>query len=486
MQLNTFPIFLKLKKLKYLILFLSCIGQVWAQKQYTLQECIDIALNNNITLQQQQLQTQSVKADALQSKLSVLPSINGSGTNNWQTGFAINPRTNLPEQGVTFRTNSLGLNASMPLFNGLQTTNNIRLQQSNLEASKFDLENTKNNIMLNVSNAFLRVLLNVELENAAQTRVDATKKQVERQELMYNLGSSNKSRLLQIKAQLASEELALVNAQNQTIQGYTDLWNLLNIKVDPNNTVVSPNTSNLNIADEPRTADAIFEEFSKQSPDLKATNQRIRSSEIQRLTAFGGRSPRLNLSGNLSSFYTTQSTESIGTPTLSGQREIGYWDNNGTPVPVYVPIFSGGDIRVKPYRDQFSQNYGSMVGLNLQVPIFNSWNVNTNIQKATISLQNAKLNDAQTRNNLYRSITVAYNDFKAAFKRFDSNKNNLEANKEAFDVADKQFELGAINIVEYLNTKNNFIRAEADFAQAKYELIFRRKVLDFYLGKSLY
>lgn len=462
------------------------MGSNQAQTIYSLQDCINIALKNNISLQQQQLQTQSVKADALQSKLATLPSVNASATNNWQTGFAINPRTNLPEEGVTFRTNSFGINANMPLFNGFQTTNNLRMQQVNYAASAKDLESTKNNISLNVCNAYLRVLLNQELENASRTRVDATQKQVERQNKLYELGSSNKTRLLQLKAQLANEELALVNAQNQTIQSYTDLWLLLNLKPDSSWKIVSPDYQTGGIGPEPRDANQIYDEFSKQSRELQATKERMRSSELQRLIALGGRSPRINFNASLSSFYTTQSTETVGTPTLSGQREIGYWIDNGVPVPVYVPVFSGGDIRVKSFSNQFSQNFGSTIGLSLQVPLFNGWNVNTNVQKANINRENARLNAKQTENNLYRTIATAVNDFKAAHKRYLANVQNFEANQEAFQLGEKQFELGALNIIEYLNTKNNLIRAEADLTQAKYELVFRRKVLDFYLGRPLY
>lgn len=470
----------------YLFVAFCIINSLVAQQTYTLQNCIDIALKNNVSLQQQKLQTEGIKADATQSRLNALPAINGNATNNWQTGFAINPRTNLPEEGVTFRTNSVGLSANMPVFNGFQNSNNIRLQQANLEASKQDIETTQNNIMLNVCNAYLRVLLNVELEKAAADRVNATRKQAERQQAMFNLGNSNKARLLQIKAQLAAEELAFVNAQNQTQNSYIELWLLLNLKPDTANSIVTPAEVNASIQDEFRTADDIFTEFTKISPEVKATEKRIRASELQRMTALGGRSPRLNFNASLNSFFTTQSTEPVGIPTITGQREIGYWLNNNVPVPVYVPTFTQGDIRVKSYRDQFNQNFGTVIGFNLQLPVFNGWNVNTNIKKATLNMQNAKLNNVQTRNNLYRTITLAYNDFKAAYKRFESAKLNYDANKESFEMAEKQFDLGALNIVEYLNAKNSFIRAEADLAQAKYELLFRRKVLDFYTGNKLY
>ncbi len=197
----------------------------------------------------------------------------------------------------------------------------------------------------------------------------------------------------------------------------------------------------------------------------------------------GQRSPRLLLNGSLSSFYTTQSTTGIG-DTILTQQLIGVDGTTGSPVYTYFPVYK--EYKTTPFKSQFDRNFGTNIGVSLIVPIFNGWSVNTNIQKSRISQQNSRLTEKLTRNNLYRSISQSYVDFKSAYKKFDANKENIEANKEAFDVADKQFELGAMNLADYLNSKNSYIRADADFTQAKYELIFRRKVLDFYIGKPLY
>jgi len=266
---------LKYTKHFILLVIVQINSLVFAQKKYSLQECAEIAINNNINLQQQKLQEKSVKADFNQSRLNSLPTVNGSATNNWQTGFAINPRTNLPEEGVTFRTNSFGVSANMVLFNGLQNTNNIKLAKNELDANKFDVEAVKNNIVLNVCNAYLRVLLNEELVKDAKNSVQTTKKQAERQEKLYSLGSSNKTRLLQLKAQLAAEELALTNANNQTLQSYTELWLLLNLKPDTSNKIEFPDFLNLPITDEPRSAEEIYNEFAKVSPEVNATQKEL-------------------------------------------------------------------------------------------------------------------------------------------------------------------------------------------------------------------
>ncbi|MCF8254844.1 MAG: TolC family protein [Bacteroidia bacterium] len=456
------------------------------QKIWSLKDCVNRALEKNITVQQQELTTLASKADYFQSKMNLLPNLNGNVSNNWQTGFAINPATNLAREGVSFRTNSFGLNSSVPLFNGFQNMNNVKVQQYRLKASEKDLEQTKNTIILNVCNAYLRVLQSIELANSADARVASTKAQVERQKKMYDLGSSNKSRYLQLKAQMSSEELVAVNAQNTVMQAYLELWLLIELKPDGGYQVEIPPVEDLKIADEPLSIDAIFEEFSKNSPDVVASENRSKSSELSYNVARGARSPRLTLSGGVNSFYTTQSQSGVGDLNYTTSL-IGAGDYNGTPIPVYTTVPTGySDYQTTPFNTQFNRNLGTNIGLNLSIPVFNGWSVNTNIQKSKINVQSNKLNEKQTKNNLYRSISQSYVDFKSSFKKFDANKENLEANKEAFDVAEKQFDLGGMNMADYLNTKNGYIRAEADFTQAKYELVFRRKVLDFYLGKPLY
>lgn len=475
----------RLKNLLFCSLLISYTAKAQTPKVWTLRECVDQAFSKNISIQQQQLQTLSAKADYFQSKMALLPNLNGNLTNNWQTGFAINPSTNLAQKGVSFRTNSFGVSSSVPLFTGFQNVNNVRANEARSKAVDEDLEQIKNNIALNVCAAYLRVLQNNELVNASIARVEATRAQVQRQQKMYELGSSNKSRYLQLKAQLSGEELNLVNAQNALMQAYLELWLLIEVKPDAANKIEAFDTKDLQVADEPQTIDMIFNEFVEKSPDVKAAALRYKASEIQTSMARGGRSPRLSFTASANSFFTTQSQTGFGDTTLR-LVPTGFADNSGSLYPVYTPISGYKEYKTTPFNEQFDRNLGTNLGLNLSIPVFNGWSVSTNIEKAKINEQNARLQDKLTRNNLYRTISQAYVDFKSSYQRFQANTENLEANKEAFDMAEKQFELGAMNLADYLNTKNSYIRAEADYTQARYELVFRRKTLDFYQGKPLY
>ncbi|MEI6880609.1 MAG: TolC family protein [Bacteroidota bacterium] len=452
-----------------------------AQKSWTLEACINQAISSNIQIQQQSLQTQSAKTDVLQSKLQAAPSINGSATNTWQTGFNINPKTNLPEENLAFRTNSFGASANMPLFNGFQTVNNMRLKESDYKASQFDLENTKNTISLNVANAYLSVLQQTEILAASNSQADATRKILERQQKLYDLGGLNRSKLLQLKAQLSNEEYAIINNQANLNQAYLNLWQLINVEPNDKNTIEKPNQIALDVKDEVKTVDAIYNEFEKRSPDVVAAQHRLRSADLQHFVALGGRSVRLSLSGSLSSFYSTLSTQNTGTPILTN-IPFGV-DKNGDPVYIQQRVYSSSE--TVGFSDQFKKNYGTSLGLNLTVPIFNGWSVNTNIQKANIQQMNAKLNEKQVKLNVYKNVNQSYLNFKNAIKRYEASQETMDANKEAYEISEKQFELGALNISDYISSKNSFNKSQNDYLQAKYEVVFRRKVLDFYEGKPL-
>jgi outer membrane protein len=466
----------------FLVLLLSTQA-VFAQKYYSLEECVTLAFKNNLTIKQRELNLQSSEADKFQSKANLLPTLNASATHNYNIGYAINPVTNSATRDVTFRNNSFGVNSSITLFNGFQNMNAIRQSEATSKATNADLQATKNTIALSVSNAYMSVLMNAEIVSSRQFQIESTTEQLRRQERLFELGGTSKVKLLQLKAQYASEESQLVAAQTQLDQSYLTLWQLLNIAPDPNNKVVAPDSSSMmNIVNESPEADEIYKAFVDKSPDVLAAKQRAEASKYNRYVANGGRSPRLTLSGGINSFYTTQNQQGVGTPALV-PVQIGT-DANGVPVFTATTRYSGTE--VVPFSEQFDKNLGKNFGFTLSVPILNGWQVNTNIQKAKISEKSSELTQKQAELDVYKNINQAYLDFKSSQKKYESNRNNFEANREAMDLAETQFSLGGLNTSDFIVTKTQYLQAETSLVQAKYELLFRRKVLDFYLGKPLY
>lgn len=470
-------------KLFFILLFSS--PTVYAQKYYSLEECITLAFKNNITVRQRELNQKSSEADQLQSKLNLLPTLNGSATHNYNIGYAINPVTNIASRDVTFRNNSFGLNSSVTLFNGFQNTNSIRQQGASVKASEADLNATKNNIALSVSNAYMQVLMNTEIVASRQFQITSTTEQLKRQQRLFELGGTSKVKLLQLKAQYANEESQLVTAQTQLDQSYLTLWQLLNLSPDSSNKIITPDSASLmNIATMTPEADEIYQAFVSKSPEVIAAKQRTEVSKYNQYIATGGRSPRLTFSAGINSFYSTQAQRGVGEPTYT-PVPLGV-DAMGNPAPYFTMVPSYASSQIIPFSEQFDRNLGKNFGFTLSVPIFNGWQVSTNVQKARINQTSTELSQKQAEQDLYKNINQAYLDFVSSQKKYESNTNNFDANKEAMELAEAQFSLGALNTADFIVTKTQYLQAETSLVQAKYELLFRRKVLDFYLGKPLY
>lgn len=449
---------------------------------FSLQQCIDLALSNNINIKQRELNSRSADADVLQSKLALLPNLNGAVTNNYNTGFAIDPLTNSTQRDVTFRSNNFSLNSSITLFNGFQNTNNVRLQQTNQRAVNLEVAAAKNNLSLQVANAYMQVLLNTEVLQARVLQTLATREQLKRQQKMYDLGSVNKVKLLQVKAQLTNEESLMVTAQVQLDQAYLSLWQLINISPDTSNKVTPPSLSIQETDGILKTVNSIYEDFLSRSPDALAAKEREKAARLSYFIALGGRGPRITLGGGMNSFYTTQNSRGIGAP-IPNLRPIGV-DSDGDPI--YTTFFTYAGSEVTPFNDQFNTNLGKSLGFTLSMPVFNGWQVNTNIQKQRINQLNTQLNVKQTELDIYKNVQQAYLDVTSAEKKFSAAKDNFDANKEAYLLAESQFSLGALNTADFINTKNQYLQAETTMLQSKYELLFRKKVMDFYLGKPMY
>jgi len=459
------------------LLFLSSFAR--AQKKWGLQECIDYALKNNLTVQQSALTNRDSKVALNQSKANYLPAVNGFGTNNFNFGRSIDPFTNT-FQNQQIRSNNFGVTGSVVLFNGLQ--NYTAMQQNELlyKASEFDLNQAINNLSLSVANAYLTILLNDEILSSARIQAENTKKQLERTEKLYNAGSVSIGNVLDLKAQYANEQLNITNAQNQVKLAYLILWQLLELPYDENNTIEKV------AIDVPKeepavSTNALVTSYSARGPEIQSAEIRLLAAQKGLTLAKSGRSPKLTMNGSVNTTYSQSFMRSTGYDYL-GTRIL-YFDQNN--VPVTAPYYSSTGTEVTPFNQQLKDNLGKSLGFTLSVPVLNNWQVNNNIQRSKINLERSKLNLNQTRNQVYRTITQAVLDLEAAKARYAAAMNSYEAGNLSYKNAEQRFNAGAMNFTDYTVSKNNFMRAEATMLQAKYEFIFRQRVVDFYNGKPI-
>ncbi|MBK7964651.1 MAG: TolC family protein [Bacteroidetes bacterium] len=463
-----------------LLLMVFTNVEVYGQKKWTLRECVDYALEHNITVKQNEINSELNEIITLQNKMSLLPNLNASVGRNYNFGRTIDPFTNqFTTQQV--ESDNWSLSSNVTLFNGFSLQNTLKQSQLNYLAGKSDLQKVKNDISLNVITSYLQVLYAKEQLNVADGRVAQAQQQLDRVRRMVDGGLMVQGNFLDATSQLANEELSKITAENQWMTAKLTLTQLLQLESpegfeveDP--AVLVPETSVTDM--QPAQIFALGE---KALPEVKAADIRVQSAEKGVSIAKASYYPRLTAFGQLSSFYSSSSKKFVGGD-FNGFFPNGSITSGGDTV--LSPDFSTR-IEDNPYRDQLDENYNKAFGLSLSIPIFNGLSSQSNVKRARLNLENSKYAAQQTRNVVYQSIQQAHTDAIAAKKRFDATNKSLSAFEEAYQYAEKRFNAGLINSLEFLTANNNLTRTKVELLQAKYDYIFRLKVLDFYAGNPL-
>lgn len=466
------------KSIGFSIVMLVLGFSLAAQQPWSLEKCIQYAMENNIQIKQSVLNTEYNENLLKQSKLGQIPNLTGTMNYSYSWGRVLDQTTYRYTDNQQVNSTSLGINSYTNLFNGLQVRNTIKQNELNLMASYEDVQKVKNDISLNIAAAYLTIMFNQELVTVTQSQMEITAQQVERSKKMVDAGKVAMGNFLEIQAQYASEELNLVNAENQL---YISLLNLQQILDLPFDTTFSVDIPELADPDEnPLVIDAteVYQTAEQIMPEIKSAELNTQSAEKGLSIAKGGRSPQLYLSANYNSGYSDlrQQVLETGPPqqiplgeTMSGEPVVSY--------PQEIPVYGA-----YPYFDQMRDNTSAGVGLGLSIPIFNGWNVNTSIANARIMHENAKLDLQSKKLTLYATIQQSSADAMAALKKFKATQKALTSMEESFKYTEKKYEVGLVNTVDYNMSKNQLISTQSDLLQAKYDFIFRTKILNFYQG----
>lgn len=462
----------------FTFIFIFFLYTGYSQDKWSIERCILYALENNIQVKQQELDTRIKENALLQSKLDLLPSLNGSYGQSYSSGRALDQTTYEFQENQTIVSGNLAANASLSLFNGLQKIQTIRENQFNLMASLKDLEKFKNDISLNIAAAYLQIILNTELLNAAKNQLDITLQQVIRTEKLVNAGSLPKANLLEIQAQAAGEELQVVNAQNQLDIAYLNLVQLLELESVAGFEIEIPDIEIPENEEVIANIDEIFELSQGILPQIKSAEYKLQGAYKGLNVARGGRSPQISLSGYYYTSFSDARTRVTGF--TSGTEPIGLTAGGETVTALYQPVYG-----TYPIRDQFGDNVSTSLSFNISVPLFNGWYVNSAISNAKISILNQQYNLEYSRNLLYKEIQQAYADARAALKKYKASEKALIAMEESFSYTKQRFEVGLVNTVDYNAAKTQLANTRSDLLQSKYEYIFKIKILDFYQGKPI-
>jgi outer membrane protein len=425
------------------------------QKEWSLEDCIRYAIENNIQIKQQAIQTEYQKNALELSKLKLLPTVNGSASHNYSFGRALDETTYEFSNEQTVQSNNFYLGGSLNLFNGLQNYNTIQKNKYQVLAGELDLQSIKDNISLNIALAYLQILLNNELVSATGNQLQITMQQIEKTKKMVDAGSLAKGNLLQIEAQAASEELQYINIKNQLDISYLNLTQMLELQTPEGFKVVTPNISiDTNTIISGRI-DEIYSLAQGLRPEIKSAELGLTASEYDQKIATGARSPRLSMNHSFSTGYSD------------------YAKKPSNPLEPYT------------FSQQISDNINYGIGFSLNIPILNGWQVNKNISNSKLSVENNRYALEGTKKQLYKNIQQAFADAVAALKKFNASIKAVTSTEESFRYTEQKFNVGMVTPVDYNASKTQLLNAQSDMSQAKYEYIFKTKVLDFYKGIPL-
>jgi len=420
-----------------------------------------------------------------QNYAAFLPTLNGNVSHFYDYGRTIDPFTN------TFATNrvvseNFSLSSSVTLFAGFQLQNTLKQSRLDYLSSTYDLKKIANDISLNVVSDYLQVLFSLENVGVAEHALELIKKQQDNTKKLVDAGSLPRGSLLDINAQVANNELALINAQNTLDLSYLSLKQLLDLDSVKDFQIEKPSLVATPFVIKTNEVDAIYSTAEKNQPEVLSSDIKLRSSEVGLNIARAARYPRLTLSGSYGTGYSDQREKLASYSITNNYPVIGFVDTGNVILPVKSIYPTTNTVYERtPFNEQLNDNLNKTIGLNLSFPFFNNWNTKTNISRAKIAVLTAKYNNDQVRLTLKKSIEQAYYDASAAYKKYNATLTSVESLNEAFKYAQQKFDVGLITSYDFLAAKNNLDKSQSDLIQTKYDYIFKTKILDFYQGKSL-
>ena len=430
-------------------------------KKWTLEECVQYALDNNISIKQQELNEELVEENVLTARGNFYPSLYGSASQNWNFGSYIG-QTGLRISRDT-RGNSFGLNSGVNLYNGNRNKNILAQAKKDLEASGYDLEESKNTIMLYIVNSYLNVLLNKETLKISEDQIVISKSQVEKAKGLVESGAKARAVLLEAQATLATNNQQLTAAKNTLELSLLSLAQLLQISqkgFDIEDVLLNMTSEALRYT----STDDIFDKAVSILPEIKSAELAVESSELDVQIAKGAYQPTLSFGAGLGTSYQHAKGEDDLRPVIDPEDPTNItWVDNG-------------------FGEQLKNNMGYNLGFSLSVPIFNRFQTKSNVNRAIVNQKRSELQLLDKELKLRESIEKAYADAKAALSQFKSSETSLVAQEELFKNAQESYNSGVMTSFDFDQVRNRLVNAQSTMINAKYNFVFRTKLLEYYYG----
>ena len=440
-----------MKQNKYFSIAILCFAlNVSAQTPWSLSQCIEHAVSHNISVQQYQNQQQRQEVQLSTARNQRLPDLSASANQNFSFGRGLtvdNTYTNRSTSSTSF---SLG--TSVPLFTGFRIPNNIALNRLNLQAATADLEKAKNDIRMQVAQAYVQILYNMELSEVAQRQIAIDSAQVARLQALLNLGKASEAQLSQQRATLAQSRLTATQADNNTNLSLLTLSQLLELSSPEGFAIQKPQLTESFQADTESlpAPDVIFAEVMTARPEVEAAMLRLQMANKNISLAQADYYPTLSLSAGMGSNY-----------------------------------YKTSGVAATSFHSQMKNNFSQYIGLNLNVPIFSRFQTRNNVRSARLDYRNQQLTLDNTKKQLYKEIQQAYYNTIAAGQKLKSCQQAQESSADAFRLMTAKYEQGKANMTEFNESKNAYLKAESDLTTARYEYLYQTALIRFYRGKDL-
>lgn len=421
----------------------------YAQQAWSLKQCIEYAIEHNLTVKQQESVREQNEIDVHTAKWSRLPNLNGNASHTFNFGRSL--QSDNTYRSLNTQNTGLNLTTNIPLFTGMQIPNSIALSKLNLKAATEDLNKAKEDVSIQVTSAFLQVLFNMELSQTAQEQVALSREMLRQKEAYFNNGKASKAEWLEAQARVAQDELSAVQAQNNYQLALLDLSQLLELPSPEDLQITAPEVDESSLVKELTAPEEIYSEAIRNKPSIKAARYRLEGAAHNIRIAQSAYYPQLSFGAGLSTNYFK----------VSGQEN-------------------------HSFSSQLRDNFSQYIGFSLSIPLFNRFATRNRVRNARIEQQilNWQLEDSQKA--LYKEIQQAYYNAVGAGSQYQSSQIANQAALASFELMKEKYSNGKANATEYNEARTAWMKTVSDRIQAKYDYLFRTKILEFYKGNPLY
>ena len=431
------------------VLILCLSKTLGAQDIWSLEKCIEYAWSNNLSIKQQNIEVSKSETQLLQDRLDFLPDLNVSFGHNLNWGRSVDLQNLEIIHNKLSQSTSASANASIYLLDGLSKLYGIKSSRKSLEISIQEVERLKDEISVSIARSYLQILLAKEVLAAAEESFNSLEKQRDRTRLLVEAGSQPYTALLDIESQLASERVQVVTAENRVKTSTLALQQLLDLQYDPDFQIMVPD---IDYTIQKYTGYNIDEIYAGalSMPVIQSARLALTKGELDLKSAKVQFYPKISLAASYGTFYSSST---------------------------FAP-----DGSVYPFFEQFRDNINPSISIGLSIPIFNNWNVKTNVRNARLAKESLELDLRTKEQTLYKEIQTAVTEAETYYRQMEAAEANVSSMQESFRYVEEKFNAGALNSTDYTVARANLLKSRSEYLQAKYQFIFQLKIIDFYKG----